>query len=290
MFTLKTQEEIELIREGGGILSYILDQVVKEVAPGVNTADLEDMACRMIEEAGGRPAFKDYEIFENGFFPTALCTSINEEIVHGPAKPGRILQEGDIIGIDCGMEYPVDIKRTGGELAYFVKKNNRRGPINKHSVYGGYYTDMAKTIAVGKIDSKVRELVQTTEESLYKAIKKIKPGNTLNDIGREVQKHAESRGFSVVRDLVGHGVGHDVHEEPQVFNYEISQHGFKDLVLEPGMVIAVEPMVNVGGHRIDVLDDNFTIVTADRSLSAHFEHTIAVTETGYEIMTVDRNK
>lgn len=286
MFTIKSKEEIQLIREGGIILADVIDKAAREIKPGVDTADLEDMACRMIKEAGGRPAFKNYEIFKGGFFPTALCASINDEIVHGPAKPGRILKEGDIIGVDCGMEYPVNIKETNGELIYSVKREGRNSPINKYSTYGGYYTDMSKTIVVGKIDDKVRKLVQTTEECLDKAIKQVKPGNTLNDIGKVIQQHAESRGFSVVRDLVGHGVGHDVHEEPHIFNYEIVQYGFEDLTLKPGMVIAIEPMVNIGGYQIKVLDDNFTIATADGGLSAHFEHTIAVTEEGCEVMTI----
>ncbi len=287
MFTLKTKEEIKIIKEGGAILSHIIDTVAKEVVPGVDTAYLEDIACRMIKEAGGRPAFKKYEIFKGGFFPTALCTSVNEEIVHGPAKPGRKLKQGDIIGIDCGMEYPVNIKESGGELIYSIKKDKTRGVINKYSTYGGYYTDMSKTIEVGKVDSKTKKLVKTTKETLQLAIQQVKPGNSLNDIGKAVQKHGESRDFSVVRDLVGHGVGHDIHEEPKVFNYEISRYGFEDIALEPGMVIAIEPMLNIGDYNIKMANDNFTIITADGSLSAHFEHTVVVTEGGCEIMTID---
>jgi methionyl aminopeptidase len=286
MFTIKTEEEIEAIREGGAILADIMDKVSQEVRPGAETGYLEDMACRMIEEAGGRPAFKGYEIFKDGFFPTALCTSINEEVVHGPAKPSRVLKQGDIIGIDCGMEYPVNIEREDSEPVYSVKKDNRKFPINKYSRYGGYYTDMAKTLPVGNIDKATRKLVKTTKECLERAISEVKPGNKLSDIGKVIQRHAEAGGFSVVRELVGHGVGHDVHEDPQIFNFDFSGTGFKDLVLKPGMVVAIEPMVNMGGYKIKVAQDGFTFLTADKSLSAHFEHTIAITEKGAEIMTI----
>jgi methionyl aminopeptidase len=286
MFTIKTKEEVKAIKEGGRILADIMNKVSQEIKPGVETGHLEDMVCRMMEQAGGRPAFKGFEVFRDGFFPTALITSINEEVVHGPAKPSRVLKQGDIVGIDCGMEYPVRIEKNGSELVYSVKKNNRNIPINEHSRYGGYYTDMAKTLAVGNIDKETKKLVKTTRECLDKAITRIKPGNKLSDIGKAVQKHAEGRGFSVVRELVGHGVGHDVHEDPQIFNFDISTDGFKDITLEPGMVLAVEPMVNIGGYKIKVAEDNFTFLTADGSLSAHFEHTIAITEKGAEIMTI----
>lgn len=293
MFTLKTQEEIDILKEGGEILSHIMDKVTEMIQPGTETGELEELACKMMKEAGGRPAFKNYEIFTDGFFPTALCTSINEEVVHGPALPSRKLQEGDIISIDCGMEYPVDIKesasRRSKELKYSVKKKGRRSPINPYSKLGGYYTDMARTIPVGKIDKNTQKLVDTTRECLEKGLAQVYPGNTLNDIGKAVQKHAEAENFSVVRELVGHGVGHDVHEEPKIFNFEITEYGFEDLALKPGMVIAVEPMVNVGGDKIKMGDDNFTILTADNSLSAHFEHTIAITEKGAEIITISNS-
>ena len=289
MFTLKTQEEINILKEGGEILSNIMDKVTEMIRPGATTGELEEVARQMMKEAGARPAFKDYEIFPDGFFPTALCTSINEEIVHGPALPSRTLQEGDIISIDCGMEYPVDIKesasRRSKELKYSVKKKDRSSPINPHSKLGGYYTDMARTIPVGKVDKNTKTLVDTTRECLEKAIARVKPGNTLNDIGKAVQKHAEAQNFSVVRELVGHGVGHDVHEEPKIFNFEISEYGFEDMVLKPGMVIAIEPMVNVGGYKIKIGEDNFTLLTADNSWSAHFEDTIAITEKGARIIT-----
>jgi len=262
MITIKKKEEIEILREGGKILAGILNKIAKEVKPGITTADLEKMACDLIKEAGGRPSFKGYQsLLDDKPFPTALCASINDEIVHAPSLPERILKDGDIIGLDLGMEYP-------------CRKNKN-----------GYYTDMAVTLGVGKIDKEAIELMAVTKESLDLAIKKIKPGNTINDIGRTVQQFAESKGFAVVRELVGHGVGYDVHEEPRVPNYEVPEKSLENAVLKPGMVIAVEPMVNRGGWKVKSALDGFTILTADKSLSAHFEHTVAVTDNGYLVLT-----
>lgn len=262
MIVLKTKEEIKILREGGKILAGILDEIAKKVRPGVTTAELERTACDLIAKAGGRPSFKGYmAILDNKPFPTALCTSVNNEIVHAPSLPGRKLKEGDIIGIDVGMEYP-------------YKKN-----VN------GYYTDLTVTLPVGKIAKEADRLISVTKRSLALAIKQVKPGNTLNDIGRTVQEFAEANGFSVVRDLVGHGVGHDVHEEPRVPNYEIPEKSRDNVVLKPGMVIAIEPMVNIGERGIEIASDNFTILTIDGSLSAHFEHTVAVVDNGCLVIT-----
>lgn len=258
MIILKTKEEIEKIREGGQILAKVLCQIKKEVKPGVDTAHLEETACRLIEEAGGRPSFKGYKSGGKPF-PTALCTSVNNEVVHAPAIPGRVLNSGDIIGIDVGMEYP-------------FKKGEQ-----------GFYTDMAETIAVGKVSEQAKKLIKTTRECLALAIRQMKPKNTLNDIARAVQTHAEKNGFSVVRDLVGHGVGKAVHEAPNVPNFVVDK-GF-DIVLEPGMVLAIEPMINMGAPGIKTGKDGMSIVTADGELSAHFEHTVAITEDGYEVLT-----
>jgi len=271
MIIIKTKKEIELIREGGKLLGRILEELAAQVKPGISAADLEKTAVRLISEAGGRPSFKGY-VAGPGMdpFPTALCTSINDEVVHGPAVASRILREGDIIGIDVGMEYPI-VKKEGF-------------PQNKYSKSGGYYTDMAKTVAVGKISKEAQKLINTTKECLDLAIKQVIPGNSLKDIARAVQKHAEAQGFSVVRDLVGHGVGVKVHEEPKIPNYVINSREY-DLKLEPGMVIAVEPMINIGSYKIRTGDDDTTFETADGSLSAHFEHTIAVTDDGCEVLT-----
>ncbi len=258
MIKRKSKKEIEILRVGGKKLAMILDTVIKEVKPGVTTEDLEKIAVKMIKKEGGRPAFKDYPMNDEVSFPTALCTSINNEIVHAPAIPARVLKEGDIISIDVGMEYPA--------------KN-------------GLYTDMAKTVAVGKVNSKIKNLINVTEKSLELAIEQVKPGNTLNDIGQSIQEYVEKEGFSVVRELVGHGVGYEVHEEPQVPNFKINKNSKDNLVLKSGMVIAIEPMVNMGGWRIKTGDDGFSILTIDGQLSAHFEHTVAVTEDGNIIIT-----
>jgi methionyl aminopeptidase len=262
MILLKTKEDIDLIRKGGKILASVLQQVSEIAKPGVTTGDLEELACRLIAEAGGRPAFKGYQTaVDDSPFPTALCTSINDEVVHGPALPPRTLKEGDIIGIDVGMEYP-------------FKKGEK-----------GLYTDMARTVIIGEVDDSVKKLVRVTKECLNLAIDQVKPGNFLSDIGRAVQTHAEKNGFSVVRDLVGHGVGYEVHEDPQIPNYEIKDNSLDNFELKPGMVIAIEPMINMGKHRIQMKHGDWAIRTADKSLSAHFEHTIAVTDDGHRVLT-----
>ncbi len=274
MIIIKTEKEIKIMRQGGKILACVLKKLINEVKPGITTGHLEKTACDLIKKAGGRPSFKGYKsMHEAHAFPTALCASINSEIVHAPALPSRKLKSGDIIGIDLGMEYPIFAKATAGK------------PANKDSEMGGYYTDMAATIAVGKISKEAKKLINVTEKSLKLAIKQVKPGNSLNDIGRAIQQFVEAEGFSVVRELVGHGVGTAVHEEPQVPNYEINDNSMDNVILKTGMAIAIEPMVNVGGWKVKTADDGFTIVTADGSLSAHFEHTVVVMEKGCEVLT-----
>lgn len=260
MIIIKTDSEIKIMREGGKILAGVLKRLGEMVKPGAATGELEETACALIANAGGRPAFKGYASHGSSPFPTALCASINNEVVHAPALPSRTLKSGGIIGIDIGMEYP------------FGK--------GKH----GYYTDMAATFAVGKISKEAKKLINVTKKSLDAGIKKVKPGNTLNDIGKAAQYCAEKEGFSVVRELVGHGVGTEVHEDPQVPNYEIFNEA-ENCVLKQGMTIAIEPMVNAGGWRVKYCRNGFTVATYDGSLSAHFEHTVVVTKTGYEILT-----
>ncbi|MFH0892062.1 MAG: type I methionyl aminopeptidase [Candidatus Falkowbacteria bacterium] len=275
MIRLKTKAEIGILREGGKKLASVLNIVAKKAVPGATTVELEDLACALIEKAGGRPAFKDLPMGNGDIFPTALCTSINDEIVHAPAKPGRVLKSGDIIGIDIGMEYPV---RAGVSA-------ERNRPRNKYSPRGGYFTDMAVTVMVGPVDKKAKLLVETTEAALFLGIKTVKPGSTLDDIGRVIQGFVEKRGFSVVRELVGHGVGHKIHEDPQVPHYAIIDNSVKNVVLKSGMVIAIEPMINTGTWKVRLGEDDLTYLTADGGLSAQFEHTVAVTDTGYEILT-----
>jgi len=271
----KDLEEIRIIREGGRILSRILQEMISEVRPGVSTLALENILVKRITEAGGRPSFKDYDMGDDILFPSALCASINNEVVHGVAIPGRLLKSGDIIDLDIGMEWPIDSKVR----AQF------KAPVNKFSDEGGFYTDMCATVAVGKISQEAKKLLKVTRECLEAGIKQAKPGNTLNDIGQAIQFIAETHGYGVVRDLVGHGVGYLAHEDPNVFNYGIPQKSKENLVLEVGMVIAIEPMINAGTWKVDVAANNFTIVTADNSLSAHFEHTVAIMEDGPEILT-----
>lgn len=273
MIRIKTKQEIGIIRLGGVILANIIDKIGKEIRPGVSTADLDRLAQDLIAIAGGRPSFFRLKMAPGLFFPSAICASIDNEVVHAPAVPGRILKNGQIIKIDIGMEYPLD-----GSLA--------GAPRNKHSTQGGYYTDMAKTFIVGDAPKKTKDLVRVTEECLQLGIAQALPGKNLNDIGRAIQRHAESQGFSVVRDMVGHGVGHSLHEAPQVPHYEVKDGSMKIEKLKPGMVIAIEPMINQGGYKIKPGDDDLTWVTADGSLSAQFEHTVAVTEEGNEVLTL----
>lgn len=254
MIILKTKEEIDILRAGGKKLAEIMDELARAVKPGITTGDLEEMILELMKRAGGTPAFKGYKPkSEKNAFPTALCASINNEVVHAPAYPARELKEGDIIGLDAGLKYK------------------------------DLYTDMAVTVGVGEIDKKAKKLIETAKNSLYLAIKEVKPGSTLNDIGRAIQEYTEAQGFSVVRDLVGHGVGKYVHEEPNIFNYAVEGAG--EAKLKEGMVIAIEPMINIGSYDIETAPDGFTIITSDNSLSAHWEHTVAVVEGGCDILT-----
>jgi methionyl aminopeptidase len=236
------------MRKSGRIVREILDELRSMVAPGVTTMDLEKAAERKIWKSGAKPAFKGYYDY-----PCVLCTSVNEEIVHGIPSEKRVLKAGDIVSIDCGV------------------------------VLDGYYGDAAITVAVGDSVSPERQkLMEVTEQSLYKAIEQVKIGNRVSDIGAAVQEYVEANGFSVVREFVGHGIGTKLHEEPQVPNFK--SRG-ADTRLREGMVLAIEPMVNSGRPEAKVLDDKWTAVTADGSSSAHFEHCVAVTKDGPLILT-----
>jgi len=250
MIPIKTENQIEQMKKGGTILARVLNAAAKMVGPGIGTAELDEFVESEIRAANGFPIFKGYH-----GFPTALCTSINDEVVHAPAKPNRILKEGDIVGLDLCLRYPA--------------KN-------------GLVVDAALTVAVGKISKSAKKLMAATADALNVAIKKIKPGIKLGDISSAIQVAVEKKGFSVVRDLVGHGVGEKLHEEPQIPNYGLPGTG---PILEAGMTLAIEPMVNAG--RCFVMEDRKTgaFKTADGSLSAHFEHTVLVTEKGCEILT-----
>lgn len=259
MITIKKANEIELIRQGGKILGQIMRQLIAEIKPGATTGHLEQMADFLIKQAGGRPSFKGFKSDKDDKpFPTALCACINNEVVHAPSLPSRELKAGDIINIDIGMEYPIANKR-------------------------GYYTDMAATVAVGKVSREAQKLIRVTKRALILGIEQVRPGNSLNNIGKAIEQYVATSGFSVVRDLVGHGVGYDLHEDPQIPNYELSYN--KKIILKPGMVLAIEPMVNTGDFKVKTGADGLTILTVDGSLSAQFEHTVLVTEQGHEILT-----
>lgn len=245
---LKSHEEIEKMRRAGRVVREVLELVRDHVKPGATTLDLERVAEAGIKERGARPAFKGYH-----GYPCVLCTSVNSEVVHGIPSKKRVLKEGDIVSVDCG------------------------------AVIDGYYGDAAITVPVGETLAPTTErLLRVTEESLKAGIAVVKPGATLGDIGAAVQGVVEKEGFSVVRDFVGHGIGSQMHEDPQVPNYGEAGHGMK---LRAGMVIAIEPMVNAGRPDVRVLKDGWTAVTNDGSMSAHFEHTVAVTDTGARILT-----
>jgi methionyl aminopeptidase len=244
----KTRLEIEKMRDSGKILASILREIQAKVAPGVSTYFLDQFAESRCRDFGVIPAFKGYHQF-----PGSVCVSINSEVVHGVPSQSRILQEGDIIGLDFGV----------------IKE--------------GWYSDSAVTVAVGKIAPEVQKLLDVTKESLMAGIEQARPGKKIGDIGFAVQNVVEKYGFSVVRDFVGHGIGKNLHEDPAVPNYGKPGQG---LTLKAGMVIAIEPMVNMGKSEVAVLADHWTVATKDGSLSAHFEHTLAITETGPDILTL----
>lgn len=250
---IKTEQEIQAMREGGKLLGEILKALAKEVKPGVSTESLNTHAENMIAKAGSLPAFKGYSMSGLPPYPCALCVSVNEEVVHGLAVPDRIVKEGDIVGLDLGL------------------------------IFQEMYLDSALTVAVGSISEKAQRLMDVTKESLDLAIKQVKPGNTTGDIGFAVQEFVEKEGLSVIRELVGHGVGKAVHEPPQIPNYGSKGSGE---LLAPGMTIAIEPMVALGDWRLKFSTKDWPIVTKDGSWSAHFEHTVLVTDKGYEVLTV----
>ncbi len=246
MIVYKSLKEIEKIRAAGAIVAKTLKLLFENIRPGITTAELDRLADEFIRSQGAIPSFKDY----NGY-PASICISIDHEVVHGiPGK--KTLKDNQVVGIDVG-----------------VYKN-------------GYHGDSAWTIPVGKIDDGIRKHLKVGQECLWRGIEKARVGNRIGDIGQAIQLHAEKNGFSVVRDLVGHGVGRELHEEPQVPHYGKADTG---LLLKPGLVIAIEPMINEGVYQVRMLDDNWTIVTADGKRSVHFEHTVAILEDGSEILT-----
>lgn len=251
--SIKTPKEIEILREGGHKLAAILEELKGATAPGVKTKELDVLAEKLIREAGGEPSFKGYKIkgAPSGY-PASICVSINDEIVHGVPSE-RVIREGDIVGLDIGMKYQ------------------------------GLFTDMAETIIVGETDARGRKLVEVTRKALEIAISKVHAGGRVGDIGEAVQKYVESEGFGVVRQLVGHGVGYKVHEEPEIANWGKVGEGAE---LRENMVIAIEPMVTEGDAELYLAPDQWTWKTKDQKRAAHFEHTLAVMKEGAEILTV----
>lgn len=248
---IKSKSEIDILREGGKILGSILRVTAERVKEGISTADLDAYAEKEILRAGGRPAFKGYGP-KGHEFPSALCTSLNEVVVHGIPSKNMVLKKGDVVSLDLGM------------------------------LYKGLYTDTATTVTVGTPSAQISKLLEVSKQALAEAIKQAKPGNRVGDIGNAAQRVIEKAGFGVVRDLVGHGVGYSIHEDPQIPNYGKAGTG---MALKEGMVIAIEPMVTVGDYHLEFDDDGWTVSTADKSIAAHFEHTVAITKNGAEILT-----
>jgi methionine aminopeptidase, type I len=246
MIITKDQREIELMREAGRIVALVHDKLNDVIVPGITTKEIDEICEKVIREAGATPSFLNLY-----GFPNSVCTSINEVVVHGIPE-NRILKEGDIISVDVG------------------------------ACYKGYHGDSAWTYAVGQISDEAKQLMKVTEASLYAGLEKVKPGNRLSDISNAIQTYLESHGCSTPRDYTGHGIGMNVHEDPTIPNFGAPGKGPR---LKKGMALAIEPMAHLGGCETEVLDDEWTVVTKDRSLAAHYEHTIIITENGYEIMT-----
>lgn len=248
---LKTPEEIEILAEGGHLLARILSELVKMCKAGVSAAELDRQAEEKIRKVGGAPSFKNFGLIGKEF-PTSLCVSPNEMLVHGIPYKELVFKEGDLIGLDLGMKYK------------------------------GLFTDHAVTVAVGQVSDEAKKLLEVTKECLRLGIEAAQVGNHLGDIGHAVQSYAESQGYGVVRKLTGHAVGYDVHEEPKVPNYGKTGQGEE---LKAGAVLAIEPMINIGTHDVKTADDGWGVITADGSLAAHFEHTVAVTKDGPLVLT-----
>jgi methionyl aminopeptidase len=254
---VKKPAELKTIRAGGKLMGEILEKLAGFVKPGVSAWELDQEAERMILDAGGAPAFKGYRGRPNDPpFPSTICVSVNEEVVHGMATKDKIIRSGDVFSIDIGMQWPAS---------------------------KGYFVDTAITMAVGKVSKATQQLIDVTQEALKVGIEAIRNGKTIADIGRAVQQYIQPYGYGIVRDLVGHGVGHAVHEEPRVPNYYDKE--LEQWSLQPGVVIAIEPMITLGDYHVKTADDGWTIVTTDGSLSAHFEHTVIITKDGPEVVT-----
>lgn len=248
--TIKSAKEIELMREAGRLLEIVHDELGKAVKPGISTWEIDHLGEQIIRSFGCTPNFLHY----NGY-PASICVSVNDEVVHGIPHKDHILKEGDIVSLDAGL------------------------------IYKGMHSDAARTHAVGEISKEAQKLMDVTKESFFKGIEFAKAGNHLHDISNAIGAYAESFGYGVVRDLVGHGIGHALHEDPQIPNFHQKRRGIR---LVPGMTLAIEPMINAGRYDVEWLDDDWTVVTEDGSLSAHYENTVLITEGEPEILTLGR--
>ena len=246
--TIKSPREIELMREAGRILAKTHEELAKTLRPGMSTWDLDHMGEEIIRSYGCIPSFKNY----NGY-PASICVSVNDEVVHGIPHKEHFLDEGDIVSLDAGV------------------------------IYKGYHSDAARTYGIGEIDDDAKKLIEVTRQSFFEGIKFAKAGNHLNDISAAIQKYAESFGFGVVRDLVGHGIGSHLHEDPEIPNFARKRKG---ILLQPGMTLAIEPMITEGSYEVVWLDDDWTVMTEDGGWAAHYENTILITEGGPEILSL----
>lgn len=249
--TIKSSREIELMTEAGRILEIVHNELEKALRPGMSTKDIDELGEEVIRSYGCVPSFLDY----NGY-PASICVSLNDEVVHGIPSKHRIIQEGDIVSLDAGV------------------------------IYKGYQSDAARTHAVGEISEEAKKLIKVTRESFFEGIKYAREGNHLFDISAAIGKYAEDRGYGVVRDLCGHGIGTALHEAPEIPNYAMNRKGVK---LKAGMTLAIEPMINIGGWEVDWMDDDWTVVTRDHSLSAHYENTVLITEGEPKLLTLTSN-
>lgn len=245
---IKSEKEIELMRESGRILAKVLEELQSMVRPGISTLDIDRKCAELIKGYGCIPSFLNY----NGY-PASVCVSVNDEVVHGIPKKNRILRDGDIVSLDCGV------------------------------IYKGFHSDAARTVPVGEITKEAAKLIEVTRQSFYEGIKFAKAGHHLHEISEAIQTYVEAYGFSVVRDLVGHGIGRNLHEEPQIPNFKPKRRG---PLLEAGMTLAIEPMINAGRYDVYWEDDDWTVVTADGSLSAHYENTVLITDGEPELFTI----
>lgn len=248
MITIKSANQVEKMRASAKITQEALELIEKHIKPGVNTAQLDKIAHDFIISKGGKPNFLNYR-----GFPGSICASVNDEVVHGIPSKKAVLHEGDIISIDMG------------------------------TVLDGWHSDAARTFGVGKISDEAQKLIDVTRQSFFEGLKYLKHGAKLGDVSSAIQNYAEKYGYGVVRDLVGHGIGQNLHEDPSVPNFGRAGHGVK---LAAGMTLAIEPMINAGGYKVSILDDDWTVVTNDGSLSAHYENTVLITKDGYEILTL----